>query len=119
MGWCIHERKGNMDTVENCTGANRKEELLTAINHDPALTPLVEDAVYLEEQLDALRKLPKIVIHPKDPCKQKTTPAAKLYKELLQQYTNIIKILTRSADADEAEEESPLREWVRAHADSK
>lgn len=118
MDWCIHEREGNMDTVKNCTGANRKEELLTAINHDPALTPLVEDAVYLEEQLDALRKLPKIVIHPKDPCKQKTTPAAKLYKELLQQYTNIIKILTRSTDADEAEEESPLRKWVRAHADS-
>ena len=105
-------------SVENCTGANRREELLTAINHDPALTPLVEDAVYLEEQLDELRKLPKIVIHPKDPCKQKTTPAAKLYKELLQQYTNIIKILTRSADADEAEEESPLRKWVRARADS-
>ena len=104
---------------ENCTGANRREELLNAIKNDPTLTPLVDDAVYLEQQLEELRKLPKIKIHPADPSKQKATPAAKLYKEMLQQYTNIIKVLTRQSDIDETEEESPLRKWIKAHVDSK
>ena len=106
-------------SVENCTGANRREELLTAINHDPTLTPLVDDAVYLEQQLEELRRLPKLKVHPNDSTKQKATPAAKLYKEMLQQYTNIIKVLTRQSDFDETEDESPLRSWLKAHADSK
>ena len=105
-------------TVENCTGANRREELLTAIKNDPTLTPLVDDAVYLEQQLEELRRLPKLKVHPKDPSKQKATPAAKLYKEMLQQYTNIIKVLTRQSDFDETEDESPLRQWLKAHVDS-
>ena len=96
----------------------RKEELLSLIEETPALVPLVNEMVYLEEQLDYLRTLPKIKIHPKDPSLQKTTPAAKLYKELLQQYTNIVRIMIRATGIDEAEEESPLRQWVRQHVDS-
>lgn len=96
----------------------RKEELLNLIEETPALIPLVNDMVYLEEQLDYLRSLPKIKVHPKDPSKQKTTPAAKLYKELLQQYTNILRIMMRATGIDESEEESPLRQWVRQHVDS-
>ena len=91
----------------------RKEELLNTINNDKSLIPLVDEAVYLEEQLDYLRKLPKIKVHPKDPSKQKATPAAKLYREMLQQYTNIIKILVRVSGIDEAEEDSPLRLWLK------
>ena len=108
-----------MDGKIKNTGEDRKEELLNAIKNDPTLVPLVEDAVYLEQQLEELRKLPKIKIHPADPSKQKATPAAKLYKEMLQQYTNIIKVLTRQSDIDETEEESPLRKWIKAHVDSK
>lgn len=96
---------------------NRKEELLKAINNDPTLMPLIDDVVYLEKQLDSLRALPKIKVHPKDPTKQKTTPAAKLYKEMLQQYTNIIRILIRATGADDFEEESPLRKWMNEHVD--
>ena len=91
---------------------SRREDLLKAIDNDPALVPLVDEAIYLEEQLDSLRKLPKIKVDRDNPVRQKATPAAKLYKEFLQQYTNVIKILTRS-NADEAEEESPLRAWMR------
>lgn len=91
---------------------DRKSELLKLVNDLPGLVPLVEEAVYLEGQLDYLRKLPKIKVHPEDASKQKVTPAAKLYKELLQQYTNIIRILIRATGADEAEEESPLRRWI-------
>ena len=94
---------------------SRKEELLTAINNDLTLIPLINDMVYLETELDSLRELPKIKVHPTDPSKQKATPAAKLYKEYLQQYTNVVKILIRATGTDENEEESPLRKWMNQH----
>ena len=47
---------------------------------------------------------------------QKSTPAAKQYKEFLQQYNNSLRLLFRiSGNLDgESEEESPLRKWVNA-----
>ena len=95
----------------------RKEELLKLIENDATLIPLIDEMVYLEEQLDYLRGLPKIKVHPNDPSKQKPTPAAKMYKEFLQQYTNIVKILIKATGIDESEEESPLRKWVKKHVD--
>jgi hypothetical protein len=93
----------------------RKEELLKLLNNDITYAPLITEMVYLEEQLDELRELPKIKIHPTDKTKQKTTPAAKLYKEYLQQYTNIVRILMKATGVDESEEESPLRKWMNEH----
>lgn len=93
----------------------RKDELLNLIEDDKALIPLVDEMVYLEEELDKLRKLPKLRVHPTDPSKQKPTPAAKLYKEFLQQYTNVVKVLLRATRTDEADEESPLRKWTNEH----
>lgn len=90
----------------------RKDELLNLIGENEALVPLISEMVYLEEQLDYLRTLPKIKVHPKDPTMQKTTPAAKLYKEMLQQYTNIVRILLRATGTDIEDEESPLRRWM-------
>lgn len=97
---------------------DRKSELLGAIDNDVTLMPLINEVIYLEEQLDVLRDLPKIKVHPKDPTKQKATPAAKLYKEYLQQYTNIIRILIRVTGADETDEESPLRKWMNERFNS-
>ena len=97
--------------------SNHKEELLKVIENDTTLTPLIDEVVYLEEQLDYLRTLPKIKVHPKNPEMQKTTPAAKLYKEMLQQYTNIIRILMRATGTDIEDDESPLRKWVKNHVD--
>lgn len=94
---------------------DRQEELLKAIKENELLIPLVKEMVSLETQLDELRELPKIRIHPKDPSRQKTTAAAKLYKELLQQYTNIVKVMLRATGAEDAEEESPLRKWMNEH----
>lgn len=91
---------------------DRKEELLNLIGQDTTLKPLISEMVYLEEQLDYFRSLPKIKVHPNDPSKQKPTPAAKLYKEYLQQYTNVVKILLKATGTDESEEESPLRKWM-------
>ena len=97
----------------------RKEELTKYIckSEDDKITmlPIIEEMVFLEDKLTELKKLPFIQIHPNDPTKQRTTPAAKQYKELLQQYTNILKIVTRQAGDDPANEESPLRKWVRKH----
>ena len=93
----------------------RKEELIEAVHGNTLLIPLVSDMVYLEEQLEYLQTLPKIRIHPNDPSKQKATPAAKLYKELLQQYTNIVKVMLRATGAEDIEEDSPLRKWMNEH----
>lgn len=90
----------------------RKDELLKLINNDITLIPLIDEVVYLEEQLDYLRSLPKIKVNPKNPTQQKATPAAKMYKELLQQYSNIIKILLKATGADTDSEDSPLRRWM-------
>lgn len=93
----------------------RKEELLKLLNNDITYVPLVTEMVYLEDQLDELRELPKIKVHPQDQTKQKTTPAAKLYKEYLQQYTNIVRILMKATGVDDTEEDSPLRRWMNEH----
>ena len=98
--------------------STRKKELLQLIDHDKLLVPLISDMIELEEELTYLRQLPKIKVHPKDPTKQKPTPAAKLYKEALQQYTNIIRILMRATGTDIDDEESPLRKWFSALVDS-
>ena len=96
----------------------REKELLSLINHDKLLIPMISDMIALEEELTYLRQLPKIKVHPKDPTKQKATPAAKLYKESLQQYTNIVRILMRATGTDMEDEESPLRRWFNEHMES-
>lgn len=96
---------------------DRKEELLKVFDQvDDAkdiILPLIDDVVFLEGQLEDLRKLPFIRISKQDPSLQKATPAAKLYKELLQQYNNCIKILTGVLRKDSAEEDSPLRAFLQ------
>ena len=94
----------------------RKQELVAIVGNDPMLRELIEDAVFLEAEIEVLRKLPAIKVDPHNPERQKQTAAAKLRKEDMQQYTNIMKILLHASGADEAEEESPLRKWMRAKA---
>lgn len=100
----------------------RKEELLSVFkdadrNAKTTLLPLIDEIVFMEQRLDSLKKLPFLKVHPENPGLQKSTPAAKQYKELLQQYTNCIKILSRMTGADESDEESPLRRWVKKYVD--
>lgn len=75
---------------------------------------LIEEIVFLEQQMIELKKLPFIACNPKNPAQQKTTPAAKQYKELLQQYNNSMRLLLRiTGDIGDTEEESPLRQWAK------
>lgn len=74
---------------------------------------LIDHIVFLEMQLAELKQLPFIEVNPKNPMQQRPTPAAKQYKELLQQYNNCIKILLSAAHKTDGEEVSPLREYLK------
>ena len=99
----------------------RYDELMEAICQDDAdrtkFGYLVSKCVLLEEKLEYLETLPHIVVHPADPTKQKSTPAHRQYKELLQQYGNIVRILSRIHPADGDDDESPLRKWAKERAE--
>lgn len=75
----LEELKGLFETVEE-----DKKKLAQQ---------LIEEADFLEGQLAELRKLPFIKVHPEDNERQKRTEASKLYKENIQSYCNVIKIL--------------------------
>ena len=99
----------------------RKEELLKIINkpgsqNDIKAEQLIDEIVFIEEQLQKLKKLPFISVHPKNPALQKATPASKQYKEMMQQYNNSLRLLFRlTGDLNgESEEDSPLRQWVKS-----
>ena len=56
-----------------------------------------------------------IKLNPNNPEQQKATPAAKLYKEFLQQYINVVKVILKAAGDDtNAAELSPLRKWAES-----
>jgi hypothetical protein len=97
----------------------RKKALLeivtrTGSDNDIKAEQLIDEIVFIEEQLRELKKLPFISVHPKNPALQKATPASKQYKELLQQYNNSMRLLLRmSGEYGETEEDSPLRKWIK------
>ena len=102
---------------------NRREELVKIIPEDSLelVNSVIDDVVFLEERLTELKKLPFIQVHPQDATKQRSTPAAKQYKEFLQQYINCIKVIEaviyrdKRLEGNEVEE-SPLRKWFRENA---
>lgn len=95
----------------------RRDELVRAFSDvdEGMLTvvePLIDDVVFLESMLDGLRKLPFLRVNPHNQAEQKATPAARQYKEFLQQYNNCIKILVGVMRRDGVEDESPLRAYI-------
>lgn len=98
----------------------RKDELLQYLNgtgNDIFINRMVDEVVFLENQLEDLRKLPFIKVNPKDKQMQKTTPASRLYVSLMAQYNANIRTLASLTGKNDIEEESPLRAWVKSHAD--
>lgn len=89
----------------------RRQELIDYIGNEEIYGNLIDEMVFLEEHLKALRKLPMIRVNPKNKAQQRTTIAQKQYKEFLQQYTNVIKTLTKSLKNEE-NDESPLRRYL-------
>lgn len=101
---------------------SRRDELIKIIPEDSLelVNSVIDDVVFLEGRLEELKKLPFIQVHPTKSELQRSTPAAKQYKEFLQQYINCIKMIEsviykdKRLESDEAEE-SPLRRWFNAN----
>ena len=74
---------------------------------------LIDEAVFLEEQMESLKKYPFIKFHPTNPDLQKVTAAGKQYREFLQTYVNIVDKLARIYGKEDMNEESPLREYFK------
>ena len=97
----------------------RKDEL-TKVFEDvddsvkAVITPLIDDVVFLEDKLKELRKLPFIEVSTKNAARQRNTPASKMYKELLQQYNNCIKILCGVLGKNADGETSPLQDYLKS-----
>jgi len=102
---------------------SRREELAELIGEDSLqlVDEVIDEVIFLEGKLEELKKLPFIQVNPKDTSKQRSTPAAKMYKEFLQQYINCIKMIEyviykdKRLEGDDVEE-SPLRKWFKDHA---
>ena len=69
---------------------------------------LIDEVVFLEDQMTELKKLPFISVHPLNPGMQKSTAAAKLYKECSQSYMNAIRILLSILRKTESSEQNEL-----------
>lgn len=102
---------------------SRREELVKVIPPESLelVDEVLDEVIFLETQLTELRNLPFIQVNPKNPMQQRNTPAAKMYKELLQQYINCIKmieyVIYKDKKLEEGEkEDSPLRKWAKEYA---
>jgi len=62
-------------------------------NERKLISKLLDEIVFLEEQMINLKKVPFISINPKNSNLQKVTSAAKIYKECSQSYMNAVRIL--------------------------
>lgn len=97
---------------------DRKTELHTMF--DSALSAeqystvkyLIDDFVFLEEQMAYYKTFPFIRVNPKDKSMQKRTEAAKLYKECSQSYMNAARILCGLLAKSTGDESDPVAEFL-------
>lgn len=74
--------------------------------------PLLEEAVFLEGRLKELKKLPMIRVHPRNPARQEVTPAGKQYRDTMQTYVNVVKVLQKANAKEAAGADSPLAKML-------
>lgn len=97
---------------------NRRDEILklfSGVDKDTMLiiSPSIDEMIFLEEQLEEVKKKPFIKFHPTDPTKQKILPAQRTYISLLQQYNIVVKNIHSMIGKDtEDRGVSPLREYL-------
>lgn len=97
---------------------DRKTELIELFKS--ALSPeqfstvkiLIDDFVFLEEQMAKYKQLPFIRVNPRDPSMQKRTEAAKLYKECSQSYMNAARILCGLLNKGSSDETDPVAAFL-------
>lgn len=73
----------------------------------------VEEMVFIEEKLKHLKTLPFIKVHKEKPELQKATPAAKQYKELMQNYLYMTKILVALINKINFEEDDAFSKFLK------
>lgn len=90
------------------------EEMIKQVDNNQfeLLQPAIEILADLEERLSELRKLPFISVNPKNKNQQRTNPAGKQYKEFLQSYCNVMKIIQRAVQNIDSEESDGLQEFL-------
>lgn len=99
---------------------SRRDELLKIFkeldgNVLTIVEPMIGELVFIEEQLAELRTKPFIKYHPNDPSIQKQTSAGKLYKDLLAQQKDIVRILcSQLHKGGEGESDSPLDAYFKS-----
>lgn len=76
---------------------------------------LVEEMLFLERKMDECRKLPFLQVYPDG--RQTATPASKLYRECMSQYTPLVKLLVSLSGNKGEEKTSPLREYAKMLAE--
>ena len=69
---------------------------------------LINEVLFLENQMEELRKLPFISVNPNNPAMQKSTAAAKQYKECSQSYMNAVRILLSILRKEDTQEQNEL-----------
>ena len=97
---------------------SRKNELLQIIGDNTLLIPVVDEVIYLEQQLKELREKGFVKRNPRN--LEQTKPdkdALRQYKDFSQIYDNKLRLIARVTDAGEGEEESPLRKWAKDHVE--
>ena len=75
------------------------------------INPLLDNIAFLEDRKEKKKKYPFIQVHPRDPSKQRSTTAAKLYKEHSQSYMNAIRMLYSMINGHEVEEDA-VTKWL-------
>ena len=97
---------------------SRRSEIdaaLSGITSETAavISPLIDNVLFIEANLEDLKKLPFIAVNPKNPMQQKYTAAYKQYKELYQQYTIGVKILLSVIEDKTITSDSPLQQYFK------
>ena len=99
----------------------RKKALLEIIkktgnDNDIKAEQLIDEIIFLEKQLQELKKLPFLRVNPKNRAIQEETAASRQYAKLEPKYVDALRLLFRlTGDLNgETEEESPLRQWAKA-----
>ena len=110
-----------MENPERCEDMDRLEELqkiFGGVEEGKAgvIRPLLPQVVFLEERLEALKKLPHLRVHPKNPARQEVTAAGKQYKETMQAYLNAVKVLQMTLSRYSVEEQDAFDKWLEENS---
>lgn len=92
------------------------EQILDKIPDKELVNQIVEEIIFLEKQIEYLKTLPFIKVHPDNPQIQKETPAAKQYHHMMQAYQNNIKLFIsyiRKTDISEGTEDAFMQFFKR------